>query len=195
MRTIDERNANLETVLNALAEAIESEIRVALPGFITKWDSATQTATVQLAIREKVTNEGIEQEMQIPLLEDVPVVMPRAGGYVLAFAPQAGDECLVVFGDCCIDSWWQSGGVQSQADSRRHDLSDGFAILGCWSQKNKPTLPSSGVRLQNDAGTAGISIEGTTVNIFGTVKINGSSFSSHRHSGVESGSSRTGGVV
>ena len=195
MRTIDERNANMGTVLNALADSIEADLRVAMPGYITKWDAASQTATVQLAIREKVTNEGIVEEMQIPQLEDVPVVMPRAGGYVLAFAPKAGDECLVVFADCCIDSWWQSGGVQSQADSRRHDLSDGFAILGCWSQKKKPTLPSSGVRLQNDAGTAGISIDGSTVNIFGTVKINGSAYSSHRHSGVEPGGSHTGGVV
>jgi len=195
MRTIDERNANWDTILLALSDSIKSDIRVAMPGLIEAWDSATQTATVRLAIREKVTNEGVEQEMQIPLLEDVPIVVPRAGGYVLGFAPKKGDECLVIFADCCIDSWWQSGGVQSQADTRRHDLSDGFAVLGCWSQKNKPKLPSSGISLQNDAGTAGISISGDTVNIFGTVKINGNAYSSHRHSGVESGSSRTGGVV
>ena len=195
MRTIDERNANLETVLNALADSVMADLRVAMPGYVEAWDPNQQTVIVKLAIRETVSNEGIEQEMDIPILVDVPIVVPRAGGYVLGFAPTKGDECLVVFGDCCIDSWWQSGGVQSQADSRRHDLSDGFAILGCWSQQNKPKLPSSGVSLQNDEGTAGISIVGETVNIFGTVKINGESYDSHRHSGVTSGSSRTGGVV
>ena len=123
------------------------------------------------------------------------MVMPRAGGYVLGFAPQVGDECLVVFADCCIDSWWQSGSVQSQADSRRHDLSDGFAILGCWSQQNRPKLPENGVCLQNDKGTAGISIIDDVVNLFGTVQINGKAYNAHKHSGVESGSSRTGGVV
>jgi hypothetical protein len=47
-----------------------------------------------------------------------------------------GDECLVVFGDMCIDAWWSLGGVQNQLERRRHDLSDGFAILGTFSQPN-----------------------------------------------------------
>lgn len=194
MRTIDERTAGQEDILKALKDAVMFETRVCMPGIVQAWDAAAQTVTVQLAIRERMSNGGVEQETQIPLLVDVPVVMPRAGGYGLYFAPSKGDECLVVFGDMCIDSWWQSGGVQSQAESRRHDLSDGFAIMGCWSQARKPKIPAKGVRLANDAGTAGISIEGSTVNIFGTVQINGSSFNSHRHSGVTSGSSRTGGV-
>lgn len=195
MRTADERTAGMSEVLNALGESIAFDTRVALPGIVQAWDASQQTVDVQLSIREKLSNGGSEREIEIPLLVDVPVVMPRAGGYMLAFTPTKGDECLVIFGDCCIDSWWQSGGVQSQADSRRHDLSDGFAILGCWSQTRKPSLPARGVRLQNDAGTAGISIDGNTVNIFGSVQINGNSYNGHRHSGVESGSDRTGGVV
>lgn len=195
MRTVDERVGGLPEVIEAAMEAVTYDMRVAVPGIVQEWNADQQTVTVQVAIREKVSMNGTETEMEIPLLVDVPVVMPRAGGYSLVFAPVKGDECLVVFADACIDSWWQSGGVQSQADSRRHDLSDGFAILGCWSQKRKPKIPASGARLQNDAGTAGVSISGTTVNIFGTVKINGESYSSHQHSGVESGNSRTGGVV
>lgn len=160
-------------VLNALGDSISFDIRCAIPGIVTAWDAAQQTVTVQPAIRETLNMNGELREVEIPLLVDVPVVMPRAGGCCLAFAPAAGDECLVVFADACIDAWWQSGGVQSQADSRRHDLSDGFAILGCWSQKRKPALPASGVRLQNDEGTAGVSVVGGTVSLFGTVKING----------------------
>ena len=174
MRSLDERIADMGAVLAALADRVGVDIRVAAPGIVTEWDAEQQTATVQIAIRETVTDDNGEgTELEIPLLVDVPVVMPRAGGYCLAFTPQAGDECLVVFADMCIDAWWQSGGVQSQVDLRRHDLSDGFAIMGCWSQQRKPVLPESGVRLQNDAGTAGISITGRTVNIFGNVKING----------------------
>lgn len=171
MRSVDERTASMSDVLNALGESISFDIRVALPCIVEKWDANQQTVDVRPAIREKLS--GGESETEIPLLVDLPVVMPRAGGYMLAFAPQKGDECLVVFADLCIDSWWQSGGVGSQADSRRHDLSDGFAILGCWSQTRKPILPESGVSLQNDAGTAGVSVSGDTVSLFGTVRING----------------------
>ena len=178
MRTVDERVGGLPQLLNAVAERVEFDMRVAMPGIVQAWDADQQTVSVQLALREKISMGGTETEVEIPLLVDVPVVMPRAGGYSLVFAPAKGDECLVVFADACIDSWWQSGDVQSQADSRRHDLSDGFAILGCWSQKRKPSIPSKGVRLQNDDGTAGVSISGSTVNIFGTVKINGHTYSS-----------------
>lgn len=195
MRTVDDRNSSMIDGIKAAVNGLNAQLRVAMPGIIRGWDAQTQTAAVQLAVRERILNAGAEREVEIPLLVDVPVVMPRAGGYSLVFAPKSGDECLVVFADRCIDGWWQSGGVQSQVDPRRHDLSDGFAILGCWSQKRKPSIPASGVRLQNDEGTAGVSIDGKTINIFGSVQINGASYSGHQHSGVTAGSERTGGVA
>lgn len=175
MRTSDERNASLGDVLKTLKASVGRDIRVAMPGIVQAWDADRQVVTVQLAVTEKLSQGGVQKEVAIPLLVDVPVVMPSAGGYGLYFAPQKGDECLVIFADMCFDSWWQSGGVQSQADTRRHDLSDSFAIMGCWSQPNRPDLPESGVRLQNDAGTAGVSISGSHVNLFGTVTVNGHS--------------------
>lgn len=99
--------------------------------------------------------------------------MPRAGGFVLAFVPKKGDECLVIFADMCIDGWWQAGKVQNQAEVRRHDLSDGFAIFGTWSQKRLIDMPSSGVRLQDENGTNGIHVTGNRVNLFGNVTVNG----------------------
>ena len=59
------------------------------------------------------------------------------GDYSITMPIKKGDECLIVFGDSCIDSWWQNGDVQNPIDSRRHDLSDGFALVGFKSQKNK----------------------------------------------------------
>lgn len=199
MRTVDERSANPSSII---AEAIKnsgSNIRVAVPGIVQGWDKNTQTVKVQLAIREKVSFGGQAQEMEIPLLVDVPVVMPRIAGYSMLATPETGDECLVIFADMCIDAWWQSGGVQPQADKRRHDLSDGFAIMGVWSQPCKPQAfpePSDGARFQNKQGTAGFQIRPDgKVNIFGSdILMNGASYYSHRHTGVESGSSTTGGV-
>lgn len=173
MRSVDERINSPDGAINAAAAKLNASLRVALPGIVQAFDPRTQTVTVQPAIRERVIRGNRQQDMDIPLLVDVPVVMPRGGGYSLVFAPQKGDECLIVFSDLCIDSWWQSGGVQNQAEVRRHDLSDAFAILGTWSQRRKPSIPSSGCRLQNDEGTAGVEIKGNTVNLFGNVRVNG----------------------
>lgn len=159
MLSADERNATLQSVILTAVDAGTKKLRCACPGIVQGFDAATQTVSVKLAIKEILKIDGNETEVEIPMLVDVPVVMPRAGGFCLLMVPQSGDECLVIFSDMCIDSWYQSGGIQSQAERRRHDLSDGFAILGCWSQVHKPTFPAKGLRLQNDAGTAYLEID------------------------------------
>ena len=67
------------------------------------------------------------------------------------------------------DSWIQSsvhswqrypqGGVQNQVECRRHDLSDGFAIIGVWSQPRViPGYSTGSAQLRNDAGSAYVKI-------------------------------------
>lgn len=95
-----------------------------------------------------------------------------------------------------MDAWWQNGGVQNQADHRRHDLSDGFAIVGFRSQPNVVGGFSSGsAMLRNASGSAYIEIAGDAIHIqSGGTTIDGVPFMGHTHSGVESGGSSTGGV-
>ena len=169
MINLNERNPNTErqNYLNARSNSIK--LRVAIPGIIQSFDSAAQTVVVQPAIREKMCINGDEKWVDIPLLVDVPVIFPRAGGYALTLPIKPGDECLVVFGDMCMDGWWQSGGIQNQVECRRHDLSDGFAIVGLWSQPrvlNNYSINSA--QLRNDAGSAYLEIKGDTINIVGT---------------------------
>jgi len=174
MRTVNERTATLADTMRELSDNVGGIVRVAMPGIIKSWDKATQTASVQLAIREKIIKEGAEKDIDIPLLVDVPVIMPRSGGYMLAFAPQAGDEVLVIFADLCIDAWWQSGGVQNQDEVRRHEFSDGFAVFGTWNQKRKPSLPDSGVRLQTDSGGTYVSVTSGHIELHASsVTVNG----------------------
>ena len=149
----------------SLTEKIGSELRVAAPGIIQSYNAGTNTATVQLAIREKVNQmDGTTADTDLPLLLDCPVMMPRGGGFALTFPVAAGDECLVVFADACIDSWWQSGGVQNQAEKRRHDLSDGIVIPGLWSQPNNITV-GEGIRLTTADGGASVSVTASGVTL------------------------------
>lgn len=156
--------------------SFSNNLRVAAPGIVREFNADEQTVTVQVAIREKrLKADGTEVWADIPQLVDVPIVFPRAGGYAVTFPINEGDECLVVFGDMCIDAWWQSGGVQNQIDCRRHDLSDAFAIFAPWSQPRVlPNYSTSSVQMRNDAGSAYVEISGNTINIVGgTVNING----------------------
>ena len=167
----DEQDVLLETIWQA-----SRNLRVAIPGNITAYDPATQTVTVQPTIRERLISKAGEEPIwqALPQLLDVPIVMPRAGGYMLSLPVTEGDECLVVFTDMCIDAWWQSGGVQNQADLRRHDLSDAFAILGVWSQPKKVSnLSSEAMELRSLTTDAKVKVSDTDITAsIGETKLN-----------------------
>lgn len=177
-------------------DKLNIDLRVACPGIIQSFNSIEQTVTVQLSLRESVNDSEYNKSWkEIPPLLDVPIVIPRAGGYCITMPIKKGDECLVIFADMCIDAWWQHGGIQNQMDKsmRRHDLSDGFAILGPWSQprvlKNYST---NSCQIRNEEGTACIELKGNDINMkAGNVKIDASQivldgivWDSHKHPGV-----------
>lgn len=174
MITMPERMAQPESskaeVMRRLRDTIGADIRIAEPGIIESFDASKQTVTVSIALKERTVIEGNVTWEEIPTLVDVPVVLPRAGGYVVTMPIVAGDECLVIFGDKCMDAWWQSGGKQNPMELRRHDLSDGYAILGCWSQPRAiSNYSTSTVQLRNESGAAYLEISGNNINIVGDV--------------------------
>lgn len=200
MLTLKEQLEDPNEMYHTMAKDAATNLRVAMPGIIQSYDESSQTVTVQPAIRENVRLNGNVTDTEMPLLVDVPVYFPSGGGYSLTFPVVAGDECLVVFADSCIDAWWQSGGVQGQLDKRRHDLSDGFAFVGFKSQSN--AVPAgSGTTLQGGLGSINLnsgSITITNANVTiasSNVTIAGKDFLSHTHSGVVPGGGTTGGVA
>ncbi|KFK92010.1 MULTISPECIES: phage baseplate assembly protein V [unclassified Serratia (in: enterobacteria)] len=145
----------------ALADAISASIRVAIPGIIQSFDPVAVTCVVQPAIKGYETDDsGDRTSTSLPLLVDVPVIFPRGGGVTLTFPVNAGDECLVLFADRCIDFWWQNGGVQEPVDGRSHDFSDGFALVGPQSQAQKISgISTSAAQLRTDDGAAFIELD------------------------------------
>lgn len=129
-QAVDEILQDPMAPFQALKAALKTEMHCALPGIVKEFDPATQTATIQPAIRSRVAKETGVDNVQLPLLANVPVFFPGGGQFALTMPVQPGDECLVIFADSCIDAWWQSGGVQNQIDLRSHDISDGFAFVG-----------------------------------------------------------------
>lgn len=219
MQPVDERVGSQEEILRATKDALAAELRVALPGVIQSFDEAAQTVSVQAAIRERVMQDGERKEIEIPLLEDVPVYFPGGQGFDISYPVKEGMDCLVVFADMCIDAWWESGGIQNQTEARRHDLSDGFALVGFRSQQGlaeKYRNDAIVLRAQDtlveiaeeavdvtakdvviQAQTARINAQAVTlsagtVNIDGKLVVNGEAYNDHRHTGVEAGASNTG---
>lgn len=150
-----------QQAMKVLSDTIFSMLRVSLPGIIESFDPIACTCTVQPALKGQTADElGNMKSAPLPLLVDVPVIFPRGGGCTITFPVKAGDECLVVFSDRCIDFWWQSGGVQETVDPRQHDLSDAFAIVGPQSQANViSNISSTTLQMRTDDGAAYIELD------------------------------------
>lgn len=161
-----ERYSDPEEMLRVSLEGMQGKLWTALPGIIDSFDAAAHTCKVQPAIsgKRRKPNGDIEA-IQLPLLLDCPVVFPGGGGCTLTFPIKPGDECLVVFASRCIDSWWQLGGVQGQAEFRMHDLSDGFVIPGGRSQPRKFDVSESAAQLRSDDGQAFVEINPESHNV------------------------------
>jgi hypothetical protein len=159
-----ERFDDPEEALRVAMEGMRSGLWTSMPGLIESFDPAALTATVQISIKGVVNGiDGKAQFVNMPLLVDVPVHFPRGGNCTLTFPVSKGDECLVVFAARCIDAWWQSGGVQVPMEPRMHDLSDGFAFVGFFSQVTKiGGVSTASTQLRSNDGTTYIDLNPST---------------------------------
>lgn len=141
------------------------DARFAIPCIVQSFDPVKQTITALPAICDKmnVPTNGVPVATDVPVMQpftDLPICIPRAGNVAITLPVQAGDECLVIFSDMCINSWWQNGGANNaQEFKRRHDLSDGIAILGPWSQPNVlQNYNTQAVEMRTEDGTVKLAL-------------------------------------
>ncbi|MCM2483368.1 Gp138 family membrane-puncturing spike protein [Burkholderia glumae] len=158
-----DRRERIDDELEALKFSLGArltQVWTALPATVQSFDPASMTVTVQLATRDSVKNEdGTIGSELLPLVTDCPVVWQGGGGVTATFPISAGDECLIVFAARGSDAWWQSGGVQEQAEPRMHSLADGFALIGV---RSKPrvlaNVSTTSAQLRSDDGATCIDL-------------------------------------
>ncbi len=162
----DDKSANVATLATSIKAGVDGRLKhlhTALPGLIESFDSATQLATVQPAIRrvfiDRTEGDATLVPTDLPVLINVPVIFPRGGGFSLTFPVLPGDECLVVFCERSIDRWHASGGVQDPGAKRFHALSDATAFVGLSSTPLKiPDYDSTNVQLKRDDGSVSFTL-------------------------------------
>ena len=132
-----------------------------------------------------------------------------------------GMECILLYNDREIETWFINGGSNIQAYPRMHDITDAVAIVGIRSLpqmiqiltdcihlfygqsdiqlKTEQTIINSSQIDLNGTNTtningATITLEGDTVNINGNLIINGQAYTAHTHSNGNNGNP-TGGII
>lgn len=159
-----ERQRSPFAAFQAAMNDLQGRMRTAMPGIVQSFNAAEGTCEVQPAIQGVISGTPARL-VNLPLLLDCPVVFPSGGGFTLTFPLEPGDEVLIVFGDRCVDGWWESGDVAPPAEYRMHDLSDGFVIPGPKSRPKAVAAATTGAQLRSDDGAVSVQVSDTGVKL------------------------------
>jgi len=131
-------------VIEAVVQGMLARMQTSLPGQIREFDTATHTATVQIAIDfEYVDDAGERQSYRPEPIANVPVAFPGGGEYGTTHPIEQGQTCLLVFASRSIDEWYRSGGVGNlPASKRRFDPTDAICLPLSPRPKSATDLPT-----------------------------------------------------
>ena len=122
------------------------------------------------------------------------------------FPINAGDECILLFSDREIESWFINGEANAEGYPRMHALTDAVAIFGIRSLPKMISILTDAVHLfygasslimkeaQTDINATTLNLNATNININGTLTINNVKYLEHIHSNGNMGNP-TGGVI
>lgn len=129
------------TLLEEAIWKVLCNVHTALPGTIRDYDPESTTATIQPGFKRKYKNQ--EKAITLPLLHDVPVLIPRFGDIVIR-PPKAnliGSNVMLLIAERSLDSFMQSGEPSELTSYRKFSLSDAVAICGLTTEANPLKTP------------------------------------------------------
>lgn len=187
-------NKTIFDLFEQFSEVLMESINCMKIGTIQSFDALTQTATVEIAAkRTKLTNDDVSELQEYPLLVDVPVVFLSGGSAHLTFPVAQGDSCIVIFNDFEKIKWFTTGTIQPTITERKHDISDGVAIVGLRNMQNLIQNFNQFVELAfNDTskiivGSENITLDNPQTNATGNLIVYGNTDSSTYSTGGTAG--------
>jgi hypothetical protein len=125
-----ETSSSLTQAIENVMQVFLAGIHTCLPGQIESYDFRTSKVSVKPLIKKKFLDGTI---LEIPIIENVPVVFPRTSRSGTTFPLKKGDKCLIVFSQRAMERYLSSGEDSEPGDKRKFDLTDAIAIPGLFS--------------------------------------------------------------
>ncbi len=159
----------LAEVIRSAIAAGASDLRVSIPASVERVDLAKGLIDARPLVKDLVGDRSDAlTALSMPVITNVPVVWPGAGGFRLTFPIDKGDTVLLVFADRSLDVWLAKGGEVDPADPRHHALSDAIAIPGLRDFKSPWSgAASDGITLGKDGGLQ-VKVKQATIELGGT---------------------------
>ena len=139
---------DLDDLLAENRNALLSNINCVQVGKLTKVND-DQTCEIEIQFLRRLA-DGTTKKYP-PLVDCLYVVVGGGGGYLdMPIGP--GEYCIVLFNDRNLDDWWDTANVAVPADTRKHSISDGFALVGINPRTKALSRDGTFVRLLGTSG-------------------------------------------
>lgn len=188
---------DLGQIIKSSGLSVASELNCMRIGIIQSFNAENLTVQVQIAGKRTI---GLNPDGTQRVRDYAPIYAKVC--YCNPFITHEitpGEECILLFSDREIESWYINGDNNPEAYTRMHDLTDAIAIVGIRSLPKMIEIIRDCLNLFY--GESNLKIDGSSItlnaeniNINGTLTINGTPYLSHVHSNGNQGAN-TGGVV
>lgn len=134
-----------EQIIQNAIDASLMDLHTWLPCIVVLVRSSNVVDVQPLLLR---TFDVLPAPVPLPVIQNVPVVMPRGTAYGIALPVQLGDTGIALFCERSLDIWSVTGGIVDPLDSRTHDLSDAVFVPGLY-PFSQPVPPPAGANPLN----------------------------------------------
>lgn len=195
MQTINRFNQlgstpDLGQIIKTSGLSIASELNCMRIGIVQEFYPDDLTVQVQIAAKKTI---GLNPDGSQRVREYAPIYAKVCYcNPFITYPIKKGEECVLLFSDREIESWFINGDINPEGYPRMHDLTDAVALFGIRSIPNMIQILSNALHLFY--GNSSIELTESGVNINGTLTINGVPYLEHIHSNGNQGAN-TGGVV
>ena len=139
--------ADLPSYLQSVKDQIRAELNCIAIGTVIAFNQNEQSVTVSInylrtifgavPVDSPATDQSSNKTVSYPQLVKCPLLVNRGGNGLITFPVMPGDNCVLLFNDRDIDTWWTTGSPNSAPNSYRiHDLNDALVFVGVGTQNN-----------------------------------------------------------
>ena len=153
------------------------KIHTAVPAQVVSFDADKRTISAQIVIKTLLVDNTT---IDIPVIEDVPVIFPGGGEFELTYEILPDSYVLLIFSQRAIDQWLASGGIVNPLRTRKFAYTDAIAIPGILpipDAESTAPVASSSIQLRSKDGSVAISVKSDSIkldNSSGTVELKSS---------------------
>ena len=119
---------NLSAVLKYTNNCLLKKLNCIKPAIVQSLDAENLTVNVQIAEKKiiGINKDGTNKVADYP---EIKAKICYASPYI-TYPIEKGQECLLLFSDREIESWFITGQAQTPSYTRMHSITDAFAIFG-----------------------------------------------------------------